>query len=186
MKNLVWVVLCTISMLPAYSQVSINGIVSSSLPRIDSQALAQGPIKIEKEKRWKLDRNKWITGGLVFLAGGAKGFNEILQFNYRGFSNAFPDANKQWFCPVYSYKNKYKDRDPEKGPKFPFSTSLLVMFTDQYHLNNFIQRASMTAALIIKIGEGKKPFRFYVFDLIYYTACYQVGFNSVYLPMKMR
>lgn len=29
------------------------------------------------------------------------------------------------------------------------------MFTDQYHLNNFIQRAAITAALVIKIGEGK-------------------------------
>lgn len=60
------------------------------------------------------------------------------------------------------------------------------MLTDQYHLNNFIQRAAITAALVIKIGEGKKPFRHYVFDALYYTACYQLGFHSIYSPIRAR
>jgi hypothetical protein len=156
------------------------------LPADSAGIVQQQSIKIGKPAKWKMNRNKWVTGGLMFLAGSAKGFNEILQYNWDGFEKVFPDANPQWFYPPFSYKNKYKDGDPEKGPKFPFSTSLLVMFTDQYHLNNFIQRASITTALVIKIGEGKRPFRHYVFDVLYYTACYQLGFHSVYQPMKAR
>ena len=145
-----------------------------------------GKIKFEKSNRWHMDRNKWITGSLLFTAGAAKGFNETLEFNWKGFAAVFPNANPKWFYPQQSFKNKYKDGDPSKGAKFPLSTSVLVMFTDQYHLNNFIQRGSMTAALVMKIGEGKKPFLHYVLDVLYYTACYQVGFGSVYYTFKSR
>lgn len=142
--------------------------------------------RIVNPEKWRLTKNKLITGGLVFLAGSAKGFNEALQFNYPGFKSIFPNANAQWFYPTLSFRNKYKDGDPEKGPRFPFSTSLLVMLTDQYHLNNFIQRASLTAALVIKIGDGKKPLKHYLLDALYYTATYQAGFHTIYYPIKMR
>lgn len=145
----------------------------------------KGHVKVAPMK-WKLTKNHIVTGGLMLLAGAAKGFNETLQFNYRGFSNVFPKANKYWFDPQFSFKNKYKDHDPSKGAAFPLSTSVLVMFTDQYHLNNFFQRASLTAALVIKIGEGKKPFMHYVYDVLYYTLTYQAGFSSIYYPFKAR
>jgi hypothetical protein len=143
-------------------------------------------IKIDKSKRWKLNGNRLLTGGLLMLSGAAKGFNETLEFNWKGFAAVFPKANPKWFYPQQSFKNKYKDGDPAKGEKFPLSSSVLVMFTDQYHLNNFIHRGAITAALVIKIGEGKKPFRHYVFDALYYTACYQAGFGSVYYYFKSR
>jgi hypothetical protein len=145
-----------------------------------------GKIKIDKQDRWRLNGNKLLTGGLLMLSGAAKGFNETLEFNWKGFAAVFPKANPKWFYPQQSFKNKYKDGDPAKGEKFPLSSSVLVMFTDQYHLNNFIHRGAITAALVIKIGEGKKPFRYYVFDALYYTACYQAGFGSVYYYFKSR
>jgi hypothetical protein len=136
--------------------------------------------------KWRVSKNKIVTGALVFLSGSAKGFNEGLQFNYFGFESIFPKANDRWFYPGMSFKNKYKDGDPSKGARFPLSTSVLVMFTDQYHLNNFIQRASLTAALVIKIGDGKKPLKHYVFDALYYTVCYQAGFHAIYDPIRAR
>ena len=143
-------------------------------------------IVIDRNEKWKMTGNRYLTGGLMLLAGAAKGFNETLMFDWHGFASVFPKANPQWFWPTYSFKNKYKEGDPAKGAKFPLSTSVLVMFTDQYHLNNFIQKAAMTTAIVIKIGEKKKPFRHYVFDALYYTACYQLGFGSVYYTFKSR
>ena len=136
--------------------------------------------------KWKLNKNKLLTGGLLFTAGLAKGFNEGLQYKYNGFEAIFPHADDQWFYPTFSYLNKYKDHDPSKGAKFPLSTSVLVMFTDQYHLNNFIQKSALTAALVIKIGEGKKPFKHYIMDVLYYSACYLAGFNMIYQPISMK
>jgi hypothetical protein len=145
-----------------------------------------GKVKIDKSERWKFTGNKILTGGLLVLSGAAKGFNETLEFNWHGFAAVFPKANPKWFWPQQSFKNKYKDGDPAKGEKFPLSSSVLVMATDQYHLNNFIHRGALTAALVVKIGEGKKPLRHYLIDVLYYTVCYQLGFGSVYYYFKSR
>jgi hypothetical protein len=145
-----------------------------------------GKIKIDKSERWKLSSNKLITGGLLVLSGAAKGFNETLEFNWHGFAAVFPKANPQWFWPQKSFQNKYKDGNRDNGEKFPLSSSVLVFVTDQYHLNNFIHRGAITAALVVKIGEGKKPLRHYIFDVLYYTAAYQLGFGSVYYYFKSR
>ena len=145
---------------------------------------AQEP-KPEKPK-WKIDKNKIITGSLVFVGGASKGFNETLHFNYKAFENTFPGANEQWFDPKLSWTNKYEGGNPDNGSKYFLSTSVFVMFTDQYHLNNFIHRASLMTALVIKIGEGKRPLRHYVYDLLFYTACYQGGFAATYYPFTRR
>ena len=141
--------------------------------------------KAEKPK-WRIDKNKIITGSLVLVAGSAKGFNETLQFNYKIFEKTFPGANKQWFDPKVSWRNKYESGNPDNGPKSFLSTSVFVMFTDQYHLNNFIHKSALTSALVIKIGEGKKPVKHYVYDLLWYTACYQAGFVATYYPFTSR
>jgi len=88
----------------------------------------------------------------------------------------------KWFNPAISWRNKYEDGEASNGAKFPLSTSLLVMTTDQYHLNNFITRASWAAAIVIKVGEPKKPFKYYLKDLLFYTACNWAGFGVMYYP----
>jgi len=138
------------------------------------------------KKKWRIDRNKILTGSLVLVGGAAKGFNETLQFNYKIFEKTFPGVNKQWFDPKVSWRNKYEGGNPDNGAKFFLSTSAFVMFTDQYHLNNFIQKTAIMSALVIKIGAPKQPFRYYVYDLLWYTLCYQVGFAATYYPFTSR
>ena len=75
-----------------------------------AKAKKGGDIIIDKSKRWRFNTNRIVTGGLIFLGGAAKGFNEGLQYNYDGFEEIFPKANDQWFYPTFSFKNKYKDR----------------------------------------------------------------------------
>src|SRR5688572_604515 len=116
----------------------------------------QGQEKKADKPKWRIDKNKILTGGLIVVSGAAKGFNETLQFNYKNFEKTFPGANKQWFDPQVSWRNKYEDGNPDNGAKFFLSTSVFVMVTDQYHLNNFIHKSALMSALIIKIGEGKK------------------------------
>jgi hypothetical protein len=143
---------------------------------------AQAQLNTDSPNKWHIDHNKWITGSLVFTAGLAKGFNETLMFHWKSFRHSFPNANPQWFNPNESWKNKYKHGDPNAGAKFPLSTSLLAMVTDQYHLNNFINRMAWTSAFVVKIGEGKKPFKQYLLDFVYYSLSYQAGFALTYFP----
>lgn len=154
----------------------------AQLPQLPAAATAASPATEKIKIKWKMDHNKWMTGGLVLIAGASKGFNETLTFHWKLFRNKFPNARPQWFNPAISWRNKYEDRIPAKGARFPLSTSVLVMATDQYHLNNFINRAAWVTAIVIKIGEKKKPFKYYVKDILYHAACHQLGFALTYYP----
>ena len=140
--------------------------------------------QVKPVPKWRIDKNKLITGGLVLVAGSAKGFNETLVFHYKVFRMKFPDANHDWFDPRRSWRNKYKNGDPDQGPKFPLSTSALIFVTDQYHLNQFIGRSAFLAAIVIKIGEKKRPVKHYLYDVLYYSACYTTGFAITYYPFS--
>lgn len=164
------------------SMLSVKGYLFS-LASPDKEKKKNDEIRLTPQK-WRMTGNRWLTGGLVFVAGASKGFNETLQFHWKVFRRKFPNANPQWFNPAVSWRNKYKNGDPFAGPKSFLSTSALVMFTDQYHLNNFINRAAWGTALVIKIGEGKKPLKHYLFDLLFYSACHQAGFATTYYPFK--
>jgi hypothetical protein len=157
----------------------------NQLPSITSIEL---PDKKEEIKltpvKWKVTGNHWITGALIFTAGASKGFNETLNFHWKAFRHSFPDANPNWFNPDISWRNKYRNGDPDAGAKFPLSTSVLVMFTDQYHLNNFINKTAWATAVVIKIGEGKKPLKHYLLDFLFYGLCHQAGFALTYYPFK--
>ncbi len=180
----------------AFMLVATTGIaqtvMAEPVPVITGFSLAAAPATpVNKRKdvvlnssRWKITENHLWTGGMVLVAGAAKGFNETLQFHWKEFKRQFPKANPQWFNPAISYKNKYKNHNSQEGPKFFLSTTALVMFTDQYHLNNFINKLAWGSALVIKIGEGKKPLKQYLLDLLYYTACHQAGFAATYYPFS--
>src|ERR1041385_2663132 len=88
---------------------------------------AHAQFNYPEEQKWKIDKNKLITGGLAFTAGAAKGFNETLLFHWDAFHHTFPNANPKWFNPDVSWRNKYKNGNCEEGPRYPLSTSVLVM-----------------------------------------------------------
>ena len=71
-------------------------------------------IKLQPVK-WRITGNHYLTGGLAFVAGASKGFNETLQFHWKEFRRQFPKANPQWFNPSISWRNKYRNGDPEAG-----------------------------------------------------------------------
>ena len=73
---------------------------------------AQAQINPERSFKWHMDKNKYETGGLLFLAGASKGFNETLLFHWKAFRHTFPKANSAWFNPNVSWTNKYKNGDP--------------------------------------------------------------------------
>jgi hypothetical protein len=70
---------------------------------------------------------------LFILAGVSEAVMDKLQFHYD--LSIFKNMKNQLFWnPLLSWKNKYKDGDPLKGEKFFLSKSLLVGFTDAWHL----------------------------------------------------
>jgi hypothetical protein len=157
-----------------------------SLPPLPMQVPALPDITrpMVTQEKWRMTGNRWLSGSLVFLAGASKGFNETLMFHWKAFRHRFPNANPNWYNPDISWKNKYKNGDPDAGARFPLSTSFLVGLTDQYHLNTMINRVAWTSAIVIRIGEPRKPLKHYLADMLYYSLCHQAGFALTYYPFK--
>jgi len=70
---------------------------------------------------------------LFFIAGICEAIMDKLQFHYE--NSIFRNYKNQLFWdPKLSWRNKYKNNDPLLGEKFFLSKSLLVGFTDAWHM----------------------------------------------------
>lgn len=86
-------------------------------------------------------------GFLCFILTGLfEGVMDKLQFHYSN-SVFYHLKNKMFWDPEISWQNKYKNGDPMDGPKFPFSTSLLVGLTDAWHLSKLLRTFFMFAGI---------------------------------------
>lgn len=118
----------------------------------------------------------YITIALVVgLAGFLNGVSDKLQFHFnRSFARNW---NPYYWNPKVSWRNKYKDKDPEKGPAFFGSTTFLVALTDAWHLAKLLQMASFRVAIVLLFG---KPL---VWSLAAYFALWGIqaaGFHLIY------
>lgn len=85
---------------------------------------------------------------LAFSAGGAKGVSDTLQFHYS--SSVFVEKDANYWNPSISWKNKYTDWDNgDKSAKFPLSTSVLVAFTDGWHLSQLIEHLAWCLCAVV-------------------------------------
>lgn len=87
-----------------------------------------------------------LSALFYFLSACCKGVMDTLMFHYS--TSVFVDRNPLFWNPGESWRNKYKNGDPKQGPRFPLSTTLLVGFTDGWHLMQMAQLASQRAALV--------------------------------------
>ena len=122
-----------------------------------------------------LKRNA-VSLSCMVLAGGFDGFNEVLDFDYPAFKRAFPNANDQFWNPDISWRNKWKDGNPDLGRKFPGSTTILVWTTDGYHLTRTLNKTCIMTGIAFKIGHKQKWWMYGV-DFISHSIAYSVGFN---------
>ena len=116
----------------------------------------------------------------LFLAGMADGTVEILRHDYDNFKKVFPKANDSYWDSEISWKNKWKDGNPEKGEKFFQSAYLLAWTTDGYHLLRSTNKALICGAIVFNIGERNKPFLYYLYDFVLCSATYTAGFTTTY------
>lgn len=137
------------------------------------------------QKAWK---KYLISGSSVFASGFIDGTIEAITYHYEtGFKTKFPKVNDQFWNPAISWKNKYKDGDPNLGPKFTGSTTLLVATTDAYHLLRTTKRTLDGFTLVHYINENrcvkmskKKRFVNTLKDFAILTAIRCVGFHLSY------
>ena len=118
-------------------------------------------------------------GFLFFiLAGLSEGIMDTLQFHYS--SSIFYDCkNKSFWNPEISWQNKYKDGDPTEGPKFPFSTNLLVGFTDGWHLFKLLRTFFIFAGIFFIFMNCQTTFHCLI-DVIVSRILFGISFSLSY------
>lgn len=114
------------------------------------------------------------------IAGSAWGFHEGTQHHWSKFQKKFPDANPNYWNPEISWKNKYRNGNPEEGEKFYGSSTVFVAITDAKHLLSFIHRGSLIGTgICLTIGE-KKPLKHYLIGGVANAISFGIGFTFAY------
>jgi len=116
---------------------------------------------------------------LVILSAVSEGIMDTLQFHY--LSSRFKNfKNHLFWDPYHSWRNKYKNGDPKQGERFFLSTTLLVGFTDGWHLfkllrNLFLFGSIFTILLFFSVGIYKS-----IFITIFLRVIFGVSFTLIY------
>lgn len=107
---------------------------------------------------------------IIYLAISAGFFDAVKDTLAHHYSSSIfaQSRNKEFFDPNISWKNKYKEGNPQMGEAFLFSTTYLVTLTDAWHL-------------------AKTAHRFHYFVLLFFFGlfCYDIkervpcNFNQV-------
>jgi hypothetical protein len=143
-------------------------------------------IDAQKKKAWK----KYLfTCSSAFVSGAMDGTIEAINYHYYdGFKLRCPKANDQYWDPALSWKNKYKNYDPQQGEKFAGSTTFFVAATDGYHVLRGGKRCLEAGALAWYMNDvycdtlmtKKRKFKKVIFDFLLLSAVRSVGFHFTY------
>jgi len=112
---------------------------------------------------------------LILCAGFCEGLMDALQFHY----DISFFKNDLFWNPENSWKNKYKDGDHLKGPKFLFSTTLFVSLTDGWHLMKLFRNILIFISLPL-LGFLSSSILIFLVYAIISRIIYGVGFYLSY------
>lgn len=122
-------------------------------------------------------RPHYAGAALAAVSGACWGVHETAVHH----PDRFPSSwNKQFWDNRESWRNKYRDGDPTKGPAYPGSTTVLAWTTDAKHLFGTLHRGTLYgSAVVITIGR-RRPVLHYLLDAGVSFAAFSLGFHGVY------
>ena len=84
----------------------------------------------------------------MFLAGASNAVMDTIQFKFNeSVFSKYPKL-KQWANPKLSWRNKWKNKDPNEGERFPGSSTVFVWTTDLWHFAQSIMISSFVLAIL--------------------------------------
>tara|TARA_R100000700_G_C3136439_1_gene119737 strand:+ start:186 stop:578 length:393 start_codon:yes stop_codon:yes gene_type:complete len=115
---------------------------------------------------------------LVMLAGFCNAVMDIIQFKYNQSIFAKYPSLDQWANPMRSWRNKWKDGNPQLGERFPFSSTVFVWVTDLWH---FAQSFMITFFVLAAIFYSPIiSFDNYIIEVVVSLAILKVGFSITF------
>jgi hypothetical protein len=161
-----------------YFKTTATNIKVSELLTCDTMVYYTKPLVVVPRFNTNTIPYRW---GLGFISGAARGLNQVVAFHPDRFFERYPNANRLYWDNSISWRNKYKNGDPEQGPAFPFATTGLAWTTDAFHFTGTSSNATGVVSLSIPLysGSGKK-LKHYVAEVGFSAVGYWMGFHSVY------
>lgn len=145
----------------------------------DPKGWTREPPALPRKQRTALRTG--LNLALPFVAGALWGLHETLLHHWPVFAAKHPNAKPQWWNPAESWRNKYRNKDPDQG-----RTGVPVQFTDAKHLL-ILAHNTMLFAAGVNIGFGRpKKWWQYTLDiggsLLSYTVGNFLTYNIIYRP----
>ena len=116
---------------------------------------------------------------LFAIAGFLKGFSDHLLFKITPESRVYLHP---FFDPDVSWRNKWKNGNPEEGPRFLGSSTIFVGFTDAWHLAELLQYGCLQAMFAMAASNGFTGFNPIVEFLSMYFLAWIVRSVSFSIP----
>lgn len=118
-----------------------------------------------------------LPASLSFVSGASWGVHETIVHH----PDRIPDSwNKRFWDSRESWRNKYRGGNPDNGPAYLGSTTLLAWTTDAKHLFGTAHRVTgFAAGISIGIGD-KRPCWHYAADAGVSFIAFGLGFHSIY------
>lgn len=110
---------------------------------------------------------------LIFLIFAAicSSIMDVVSFRYD--LSVFRNLNKEFWNPSYSWRNKWKNGDPNQGEKFFGSSTFLVLFTDSWHLF----KSLMILFVALAITSYTEITKYLILDIFIYRIAFGLIFE---------
>lgn len=111
---------------------------------------------------------------LALLGGFGKALRDTLAHHFE--TSVFRNLNPQFWNPVLSGSNKWKNGDRAQGEKFKFSSTLLISLTEAWHIGETINVAFLIlgTGLLVYSGIGL------LWALLLARIAYGISFTVLY------
>jgi len=122
----------------------------------------------------------WISLIILAFAGICNAIMDVLKTRYN--TSIFIDWKHQtWLKPSLSWRNKWKDGDKTKGPRFFGSSTFLVWLTDFWHLAKMLMLVAISFAIVF----SEPMFAWYIDFFIYYCT-FTIPFELFYSKVLIK
>jgi len=117
---------------------------------------------------------------LIIIAGICNAIMDVLKTRYN--TSIFTELKyQQWLKPSLSWKNKWKDGDINKGPRFFGSSTFFSFITDFWHLSKTIMLVCIMLAIVFYV-----PLFTWYFDFAIYYISFTIPFEIFYSKILIK
>lgn len=119
------------------------------------------------------------------LAAVANAVMDTLAHHYN--QSIFASWKASFWNPKYSWANKYKNLDPEQGPKFWGSTTVFVFLTDGWHLAKWIMLLMLPVSPSLLFFQlSARPWWHALIMYVALYAVFSISFHVFYMKIFLK